>query len=574
MTKLVLTFCLLLAYGNSIAQMPYAYELEKPRKSRGVYLLEDNPQFTHYLRFFDMEFESVVYFHNSDTLCEMTSYTYHNTKRFFYKNFIVDVKRVYRQDSLQFAVEVNDELYSLVPIEDQVFHIDKVFELLDSPHNKGVFYNNKLAAFLRISPVLEPIQVAQVIEPWYIDPNTNQSFVSPACRENNNLPCMCAALQFGAGNDYTKAQQIASYLIKRFEYGYGDTSQYHPVGLLTSEQNLAVCAGYSQMYDWLLDQAHINSKYVSGAVRVDHNDIFYSGHSHAWNELEIEGKRYHSDVTWAKDTTSNWLINDKANFFLTHFAEPTNDSLWDLPNQRTMYEFMHQPMVRNPDKTAAANLENLHNPMPFQFAQKVFTMSFSKPVNVRSIYFYDLVYPFVRFEGEKAIADQLTLSLGNGIPYKKTTNEVHFELKEQFTRLAIDIEGIGTIDYCIFNGTEKEFYQFMLEQIDARSPYSVALAFLACAKLNDVKEFNKLKPYLENPKMSFKTFQKQAKTQHIDDFHFALFNGTRHFGDFSGYSFEYANSPTEPRIYLGISDNSEFYSFTGFATDTWGLKKK
>jgi hypothetical protein len=568
MTKLVLTFCLLLAYGNSIAQMPYAYELEKPRKSVGVYLLEDNPQFTHYLRFFDFEFESVVYFHNSDTLCELTSYSYHNSKQFLRKDFLLDVKRVYRQDSLKFAVEVNDELYSLVPMEDQVFHIRKVFELLKLPQNKGVFYKNKLAAFLRISPVLVPVQVAQIIEPWYVDPKTNQSFVSPACLENNNLPCMCAALQFGANNDYTKAQQIASYLIKRFEYGYGDTSQYHPVGLLTSEQNLAVCAGYSQMYDWLLKESAIKSKYVSGAVRADQNDIFYSGHS------EIEGKRYHSDVTWAKDTTSNWLMNNEANFFLTHFANPTNDTLWDLPQQRTMYEFMHQPMIRNPEKTAAANLKNLRNPMPFQFAQKEFTVSFSKPVNVSAIHFYDLTYPFVRFEGEKAIADQLRLSLGNSIPYKKTTTDVRFELKEQFTRVALYVDGIGTIDYCIYNGTEKEFYQFMLEQIDARSPYSVALAFLACAKLNDVKEFNKLKPYLENPKMSFKTFQKQANTQHIEDFDFAVFNATRHYGDFSGYSFEYSNAPTEPRIYLRISDNSKYYSFTGFATDTWELRKK
>ena len=574
MTKLVLTLCLLLAYGYSFAQMPYAYELEKPRKSRGVYLLEDNPQFTHYLRFFDFEFESVVYFHNSDTLCELTSYSYHDSKQFLRKDFLLDVKRVYRQDSLQFAVEINDELYSLVPMEDQVFHIRKVFELLELPQNKGVFYKNKLAAFLQISPVMTPTQVAQVIEPWYVDPHTNQSFVSVACRENNNLPCMCAALQFGASNDYAKAQQIASYLIKRFDYGYGDTSQYHPEGLLTSAQNLAVCAGYSQMYEWLLDQAHIKAKYVSGAVRVDHNDIFYSGHSHAWNELEIEGKRYHSDVTWAQDTSSNWLMNDEANFFLTHFAEPTSDSLWDMLNQRTMYEFMHQPMVRNPEKTAAVNLEKLRNSMPFQFAHKEFIVSFSEPVNISAIHFYDLTYPFVRFEGEKAIADQIRLSLGNSIPYKKTTNEVRFELKEQFTRVALYVEGIGTLDYCIYKGTEKEFYQFMLEQIDARSPYSVALAFLACAKLNDVKEFNKLKPYLENPKMSFKTFQKQAKNQHIDDFNFAVFNATRHFGDFSGYSFEYSNAPTEPRIYLRISDNSEYYSFTGFDTDTWELRKK
>ena len=573
MKKMVLGYVLLVAI-SVFGQMPYDHDLESPRKCRAVYLLEDNARYSHYLRFFDFDFESVVYFHNSDTLCELTSYSFFESKQFLRKDFLMDVKRVYRQDSLQFVVDVREDLYDLVPMEDQAFHLQKVFELLQLPQNKGVFYNHKLTAFLRIQPVLTPMHLAQVIQPWYVDPSTNTSLVSDACREDNNLPCMCAALQFGATDEQQTAQQIAAYLIKRFDYGYGDTSQYKPIGLLTGTQNLAVCSGYSQMYQWLLDQVHIEAKYVSGAVRLEQNDIFYSGHSHAWNELALDGKRFCSDITWAQDSTSQWLLNTEENFFLTHFSEPTGDSLWDRSESRTMYEFMHQPMVRGPEKGASENLKKLQTRIPMQFATDQFTVSFTDAVQVNDIHFHDLTYPFVRFESEKAIADQIKLSSGTKATYKKTTREVRFDLKEQFTQVAIDIEGIGTLDYCIYNGTQTEFYRFMLEQIDARSAYSVALAFLACAKLDDIKEFNKLKPYLENPKMSFKTFQKQAKSYATKDFQFALFNGTRHYGDFSGFSFEYANDPQAPRIYLAISNDNQFYAFTGFNTDTRQLRKK
>ena len=100
------------------------------------------------------------------------------------------------------------------------------------------------------------------------------------------------------------------------------------------------------------------------------------------------------------------------------------------------------------------------------------------------------------------------------------------------------------------------------------------MAFLACAKLDDINVFNKLKPFLENPKLSFKTFQRQAKTFATADFQFALFNATRHFGDFSGFSFEYSNDPREPRIYLGCADDQLTHRFSGFNIDTWQLRKK
>jgi hypothetical protein len=412
------------------------------------------------------------------------------------------------------------------------------------------------------------------VEPWYIEPISKKNLISPPCQEAQNIACLCAALQFGASNQKETAQQIASYLINRFTYGFGDTSQYNPVGLLTGDQNLAVCSGYSQMYELLLKEAKIAAKCVDGAVRIELNDIFYSGHTHAWNELEIDGKRLCSDVTWANDLSSDWLLNTEENFFLSHYRDPTGDSLWDKSYTRTMYEFMHQPMVRDPDKNAIENLQYVKNGMPMQFMEDEFTVRFSKSLPVSQVRFYELSYPFVQFETQKAEVAKLHLSDGKGGKYEKGAKAVSFTLKDQFTRVSLEVQGIGTLDYCVFNGSPADFYRFVIDHIDAKSPYSVAMAFMACAKLNDATRFQQLKPYLTNPKMSFKTFQKQAKTYATADFQFALFNATRHHGTFDGFSFEYSNDKTEPRIYMSISEDEKSYSFTGFDTDVWDLQKK
>jgi hypothetical protein len=573
MKKVILGLSLAFAHVF-FGQTPYGFQPEKPRLCLAVYIVDEQPSYTHYLRIFDHEFESLVYFKQGDTLCELTRCNYQVVKQGIRTGRLKELKRIHRQDSLTFAQDISAALEYFTPTDEYAFQIDSVNELFQKTIAKHVFYENKVHALLKIKPVLTPIQLSAVVEPWYIHPLTGQNLISAPCWEAQNFACICASLQFGNTTQRQTAQQVAAYLIERFDYGYGDTSQCHPLGLLTGTQNLAVCMGYSQMYELLLKNAHISAKYVDGAVRTDLNDIFYSGYSHAWNELVLDGKRYCSDITWAKDTNSNWLLNTEANFFLTHFRKPTNDSLWDNNYQRTMYEFMHQPMVRDPEKNAFTNLQYLKNGLPMQFMEDEFTVRFSKSFQVSQVQFYELTYPFVRFESEKSVVTQLHLSDGKKLKYEEGTKEVSFTLKDQFTRISLHVKGIGTLDFCVFNGTQTDFYRFVIDHIDAKSPYSVAMAFLACAKLNDAVRFQQLKPFLSNPKMSFKTFQKQAKIHATADFQFALFNAIRYYGAFSGFSFQYANAPSNPKIYLSVSDDELRYTFAGFDTERWNLNKK
>jgi len=577
MKKMVFGMVFML-FGRAFGQMPYLFADDTEQFCSASYTFSNQSNSTHLVRIFDRYVESIVYYNDSTIVADLIRLDLIKSRHRFILGNVLAKQQIQKFDSLTFIKDLfpeesfNDEFYFLTELELSEPHQD-LLELFNHPINDFIFYGNKYHAILHYKPLLQPGLVAYMASPWYIDSKSGASLISPSCASEPNLNCLCAALQFGAPSQEQIAKRTASYLIDRFYYGYGDTSQYRPTGLLLGSQNRAVCAGYSQMYEYLMGQAEIAAKYVSGSVRLELNDMFYSGHSHAWNELEINGQRLCTDLTWALDDDSNWLFNTEENFFLTHYREPTGDTLWDQKQQRTMYEFMHQPMVRTPTKSAYKELAFLYNGQPVQFSKDKFDVIFTKPIQINSISFHALNYPFVTFEAQKSEASKFNVSSGKNIPYLQKSNRVSFDLVDLFTSISLYVEGIGTLDYCVFNGTQNEFYEFLIDHIDDHSPYSVAMAFLACAKLNDPKQFNKLKAYLNNPKLSFKAFQQQAKSMSVNDFKFALFNATDHYGTFRGFSFEYSKDKRAPKIFLSTTEDRQKYSFTGFDTDSWHLGK-
>ncbi len=97
-------------------------------------------------------------------------------------------------------------------------------------------------------------------------------------------------------------------------------------GLITKE---TVCAGYSMIFKELMDRNNISCEYVEGFTRSDGSS------GHAWNILNIEGKKIPIDLTW--DSTKyrsgvtnsyNWIGTDIEEFIKTHHpgkGEKTQD---------------------------------------------------------------------------------------------------------------------------------------------------------------------------------------------------------------------------------------------------------
>lgn len=88
-----------------------------------------------------------------------------------------------------------------------------------------------------------------------------------------------------AYNAYQKFFSLYDYIVKNTHYSYdlADANTHTVYSLLTSGSG--ICGGFSQLANYVLNDVGIPSKYISNEP-------------HAWNQVTLEGVRYHADFTW------------------------------------------------------------------------------------------------------------------------------------------------------------------------------------------------------------------------------------------------------------------------------------
>lgn len=95
------------------------------------------------------------------------------------------------------------------------------------------------------------------------------------------------------GSDYEKELYLHDKLIRHVVYTY-DYAKYQSA-YSAMVDGKAVCAGYAFAFQYLLMRAGIQCAYVTG----------YSGESHAWNLVKIDGAWYYTDPTWDDPLTQD-----------------------------------------------------------------------------------------------------------------------------------------------------------------------------------------------------------------------------------------------------------------------------
>ncbi len=89
-----------------------------------------------------------------------------------------------------------------------------------------------------------------------------------------------------AMTDYEKALYLHDTLAARIYYDYSDNA-HNLYGALV--EGVAVCEGYTEAYQYLLQKAGIQSYAAYGTG---------NGGAHSWNYVLIDGEFYHVDLTW------------------------------------------------------------------------------------------------------------------------------------------------------------------------------------------------------------------------------------------------------------------------------------
>ena len=93
-------------------------------------------------------------------------------------------------------------------------------------------------------------------------------------------------------SDYEKELYIHDAMAQRIVYEEG-THAHNAYGALVIGE--AVCEGYAEAFQYLLQQVGIQSFLMTGVSTVPRTDTSVG---HTWNAVKIDGKFYHVDLTW------------------------------------------------------------------------------------------------------------------------------------------------------------------------------------------------------------------------------------------------------------------------------------
>jgi len=546
--KLLCLVMLSTAVYAQFGKIPYFVPQNDHIKFNEVYVLQDDEEALCLLRLINAkQYEWVRYSRTPQhSIATRVTAKYHVSKKHKLLFAAGDEQLIIADDTLIYAINGSKNYEAQDHLNSYYF-------------NKGKFYNTRLNAIIKRKPVIESTPDESYRMAWFISPESKQSLITGPCNEPDNLDCLCAALTHEKTTPQEQVDAISSFIIERLHYNRGDTAQNNIKGLVFGNEREAVCEGYSRVFKDLMERLNFKTDYVSGAVRTDVYDIFYTGHSHAWNQTIINGKPYGLDITWSNSLNDSWYLMPPKDLQITHFSLDYWNKVKNWGDSTmTMYEFMNQPLINPIMDGGSEKIKVIDKIAPLQFAQGTFTLNFQHKLTINSVSRQELSYPFVKFEGQKGDVASKVIAQSGSISQKTSTNKLEINLPEKVNNLKIDIAGIGTLHYVVFNGTKNEFYQYLIDHREPLSPHSMALAFLACAKLNDENVFNSLKADMEEG-ISFKEFMKEAKINHIDDFEFTTFNATKHI------SFSLSNNDENPVKKSRKRDRNEFSVFQGYS---------
>ncbi len=109
-------------------------------------------------------------------------------------------------------------------------------------------------------------------------------------------------------SDFAKALKLHDWIVKNVSYS--QTAQYNGFGGGALAERKAVCAGYAQCYQFLLEQQGIENIYIAAQT---------SSEPHAWNLVKIKNHYFHVDCTWDRGLGPNPGVNHT--YFMLNDAE-------------------------------------------------------------------------------------------------------------------------------------------------------------------------------------------------------------------------------------------------------------
>jgi hypothetical protein len=338
-------------------------------------------------------------------------------------------------------------------------------------------------------------------KPFYIGFNSDEIVSNDKIEDAFTLEQLVNYIIKDINDDKEKVLAISKFICRSIEYdydGYHNNNYAHYQGdiegILASRKRLAVCAGYANVFDCLAKYANIKSHVVVGFTKQSYADINMLAGLHAWNIVEVNGKNYYIDVTWADDKKNiemKWMFVDPELMLLSHYPDNKSDILWDQNFSEN--QFKSREIVLPTVESAKIK----HFPINglSKIASNTLLLKFKSKVEL-DIYWLDSEISLVHYNKETKTKKNTNYEYHEIDEFKtyssKDTFYVEIPISKNEISLYINVSGEYYIQMNVFLGGDKEFFQNKIAKWNRDHAIDFVEGILVAIK-NDDKKFLKEK---------------------------------------------------------------------------------
>ena len=210
--------------------------------------------------------------------------------RYYYEKLTAKEKQIYNdfyQGALSYASKIKT-----IPVSNPKEAMNHVFAAIMADNPLLYYVDQTKVSYSYSSQYIE-------IEPTYIF--SKSQIAAYNNKINEKAKQILTEVMRTAGNDDVRREKaLFEYFVKHFTYDSASKYSKDPVRSCKVHSLLgvfldgkAVCEGFAEAFKFLMNAMDMECIVVSG--RAD----WKSSEGHAWNIVKLNGKYYHTDVTWA-----------------------------------------------------------------------------------------------------------------------------------------------------------------------------------------------------------------------------------------------------------------------------------
>jgi len=335
------------------------------------------------------------------------------------------------------------------------------------------------------------------LRPFYFSLGKLKLVSNQDVQDHVDFPALVNYLVKDKKTQRDKAMELMQFLVESVEYDYvglqSGTYWDKPINLkrvLASDDRTTVCAGYAAILKELSSLAGVNCQVVHGETKYNHADINTFAGSHAWNLLELDGKKVLVDVTWADHLDymdMKWIDVQPSVMIGTHFPSDEQYQLLTKPISKSAFTALPIVIPLGPNVKAVET--KLQGKM---FVKNQFRIGFKGRHNIAAQF---LPEGFTKRVYNTELRDSAlfyTMKSIGKVVYDKDSTYLICDLNDQISALTIKVDNQLEIKTIVCKGSQEDLLKHYLKEATSKQSVPFVLGIIAAIKLNDMDALKRL----------------------------------------------------------------------------------